>query len=111
MTRVGGTKAKAESRAAEVLSARSIDQSTVSFTPANPDTAVHAITTTYPEGSGFRRRAVVRISPRLDIDVRTMAPADIMDLVRETLIATGGLEYVDTYAQAVKGARRPDADA
>ena len=78
---------------------------------ANPDAAVHAITTTYPAGGGFRRRAVVRISPRLDIDVRTMAPADIMELVRETLIATGGLEYVDTYAQAVKGARRPDADA
>ncbi|MCI0643202.1 MAG: pilus assembly protein [Gemmataceae bacterium] len=37
VTRVGGTKAKAENRAAEVLSARSIDQSTVSFTPANPD--------------------------------------------------------------------------
>lgn len=78
---------------------------------ANPDAAVHAITTTYPDGGGFRRRAVVRISPRLDIDVRTMAPADIMELVRETLIATGGLEYVDTYAQAVKGARRPDPDA
>jgi Flp pilus assembly protein TadG len=38
MTRVGGTKIKAESRATEVLSARSIDQSTISFTPANPDT-------------------------------------------------------------------------
>jgi Flp pilus assembly protein TadG len=38
MTRVGGTKAKAESRATQVLSARSIDQSTVSFAPANPDT-------------------------------------------------------------------------
>ena len=38
VTRVEGTKAKAESRATEVLSARSIDQSTVSFTPANPDT-------------------------------------------------------------------------
>jgi Flp pilus assembly protein TadG len=37
MTRVGGTKVKAESRATEVLSARSIDQSTISFTPANPD--------------------------------------------------------------------------
>ena len=38
MTRVGGTKVKAESRATEVLSARSIDQSTISFMPANPDT-------------------------------------------------------------------------
>ena len=38
LTRVGGTKAKAESRAAEVLSARSIDQSTITFTPADPDT-------------------------------------------------------------------------
>jgi Flp pilus assembly protein TadG len=37
MTRVGGTKAKAENRATEVLSARSIDQTTISFTPTNPD--------------------------------------------------------------------------
>jgi Flp pilus assembly protein TadG len=37
LTRVGGTKAKAESRATEVLSARSIDSSSISFTPASPD--------------------------------------------------------------------------
>jgi Flp pilus assembly protein TadG len=37
MTRVGGTKSKAENRATEVLSARSIDQTTISFTPTNPD--------------------------------------------------------------------------
>ncbi len=40
-----------------------------------------------------------------------MAPAHVMDVVREALITTGGLTYVDTYAQAVKGARRPVADA
>jgi hypothetical protein len=34
-----------------------------------------------------------------------------MDVVREALISTGGLTYVDTYAQAVKGARRPDSGA
>jgi 1-acyl-sn-glycerol-3-phosphate acyltransferase len=78
---------------------------------ANPDAPVHAIATTYPAGGRFRRRAVVRISPRLDIDTRTMAPNDIMDVVREALISAGGLTYVDTYAQAVKGARRPDAGA
>jgi hypothetical protein len=27
--------------------------------------------------------------------------------MREALITTGGLAYVDTYAQAVKGARAP----
>jgi Flp pilus assembly protein TadG len=37
LTRVGGTKVKAENRATEVLSARSIDQSTISFTPTNAD--------------------------------------------------------------------------
>jgi len=37
LTRIGGTKVKAESRANQVLSARSIDQSTISFSPANPD--------------------------------------------------------------------------
>ena len=74
---------------------------------ANPDVPVHAITTTYPSGGGARRRAVVRISPRLPIDVRTMPPADVMEVMREALIATGGLAYVDTYAQAVKGARAP----
>ena len=56
---------------------------------ANPDVAVHAITTTYPTGGRLRRRAVVRISPRLDIDTRTMAPAHVMDVMREALISTG----------------------
>jgi Flp pilus assembly protein TadG len=37
LTRVGGTKVKAENRATEVLTARSIDQSTINFTPTNPD--------------------------------------------------------------------------
>jgi 1-acyl-sn-glycerol-3-phosphate acyltransferase len=77
---------------------------------ANPDVPVHAITTTYPPGGRLRRRAVVRISPRLDIDTRTMEPAHIMDVVREAMISTGNLTYVDVYAQAVKGARRPAAE-
>jgi Flp pilus assembly protein TadG len=37
VSRVGGTKVKAENRAVQVLSARSIDQPTVTFSPANPD--------------------------------------------------------------------------
>ena len=37
VTRVGGTKAKAENRANQILAARSIDQPTIGFSPANPD--------------------------------------------------------------------------
>jgi Flp pilus assembly protein TadG len=37
VSRGGGTKVKAENRAVQVLSARSIDQPTVTFSPANPD--------------------------------------------------------------------------
>lgn len=77
----------------------------------NPDVPVHAISTTYPTDGRFRRRAVVRISPPLDIDTRTMAPAHIMDVVRETLITIGDLPYVDVYAQGVKGARQRRAGA
>jgi Flp pilus assembly protein TadG len=40
LTRVGGTKTKAENRVVQVLSARSIDQSTITFSPANPDAVV-----------------------------------------------------------------------
>jgi 1-acyl-sn-glycerol-3-phosphate acyltransferase len=83
----------------------------IALLEANPDVPVHAITTTYPEAGRGRRKAVVRISPRLALDPRTMDPDAIVDLLRETLIATGGLAYVDQYAQAVKGARRPEAGA
>jgi Flp pilus assembly protein TadG len=39
ITRVGGTKANADLRANQILTARSIDKSTISYSPSNPNVA------------------------------------------------------------------------
>jgi Flp pilus assembly protein TadG len=39
VTRVGGTKANADVRANQILTARSIDKSTISYSPSNPNAA------------------------------------------------------------------------
>lgn len=71
---------------------------------ANPDVPVHVITTTYPGRRHGRERVEVRLSPRLEIDPRRMGPDEITCLLRDALVATGGLEYVDVYARDVKAA-------
>lgn len=40
VTRAGGTKAEAERRADQILSARSLDKTSISFSPANPEAAL-----------------------------------------------------------------------
>jgi 1-acyl-sn-glycerol-3-phosphate acyltransferase len=69
---------------------------------ANPDVAVHAIATTYAERPRRRRLATVRISERLPIDARSMAPDDIARVIRESLCDLGHLGYVNQYAFVVK---------
>lgn len=72
---------------------------------ANPDVPVHTITTTYLGSSRGRHQAQVRVSPALPIDTRTMEADAIVDVIRDSLLHDGGMEYVDAYARDVKANR------
>jgi 1-acyl-sn-glycerol-3-phosphate acyltransferase len=76
---------------------------------AHPDVPVYAVATTYPEGSGFRRKARVRFSAPLAIDPRTMTGDEIVAVIRDALVELGGLTYVDVPAFVAKA--RADREA
>ena len=68
----------------------------------NPEVPVHAVATTYGDGSWGRRLATVRISPRLPVDPTTMSGQEMTDVVRDALVDLGGFTYVNQYAFVVK---------
>jgi 1-acyl-sn-glycerol-3-phosphate acyltransferase len=68
----------------------------------HPDVPVHAVATTYPEGGRLRRRARVRYSPPLPLDLRTMSDDEVIAVVRDALLELGGLTYVDVPAFVAK---------
>jgi 1-acyl-sn-glycerol-3-phosphate acyltransferase len=76
---------------------------------ARPEVPVHAICTTYPESSGFRRRIEVRLSAPLPVDVKTMTGDEITDIIKDALIELGELRYVDESAAAAKRRRATEA--
>jgi len=71
---------------------------------ADPDVPVHVVTTTY-DRSRRRTRATARISPRVDLDARTQSGDDLVAALRDALVRTGDLRYVDEYAVAAKARR------
>ena len=75
----------------------------------SPDVPVHTITTTYLGSRRGRRRVEVRLSPPLPIDSRTMDADQIVGIITDSLLADGGMDFVDAYARDVK-ARRAAAD-
>jgi 1-acyl-sn-glycerol-3-phosphate acyltransferase len=72
---------------------------------ANPDVAVHAVTMAYEKRPGGRVRVSGHISPPITLDSRTATPDELTRTLTEAMIATGGQEYVDEYAQTVKKQR------
>lgn len=68
----------------------------------SPDVPVHAIATTYLGTRFGRHRVRVHISPRLPIDVATMHPNEIVDVVTNALLEAGGMPYVDSFARDLK---------
>lgn len=70
---------------------------------ATPDVPVHTITTTYHGRRRGRRQVEVRLSRPLPIDARTMDADTIVGIIRDSLLADGGMEYVDAYARDIKG--------
>jgi len=73
---------------------------------ANPDVPVHVVTTQY-ENRSFPRRIQVRIrvSEPLPVAPRAISADELTAVVRDALLALGGQEYVDTYAQDVKAGK------
>jgi 1-acyl-sn-glycerol-3-phosphate acyltransferase len=76
---------------------------------ANPDVAVHAVTMSYTKRRGRRTLVTGRVSPPIALDSRTATPEQMTTLLRDAMLALGGQDYVDEYAQTVK--RRRDVPA
>ncbi|MDQ1631240.1 MAG: 1-acyl-sn-glycerol-3-phosphate acyltransferase, partial [Frankiaceae bacterium] len=72
---------------------------------ANPDVAVHAVTMAYEKRPRRRVRVWGHISPAIALDSRNATPEELTRILTEAMIATGGQEYVDEYAQSVKKQR------
>jgi 1-acyl-sn-glycerol-3-phosphate acyltransferase len=72
---------------------------------SSPDSPVHAVTVAYERRGWRRTRVSVRVSEPLAVDVRTMSPQELTDVVRDSLLALGGQRYEDTFARDVKKAR------
>ena len=72
---------------------------------ASPDVPVHTIATTYLGSRHGRKQVEIRLSAPLPIDARTMDADEIVAVIRDSLLAHGGMEYVDAYARDVKAAR------
>jgi 1-acyl-sn-glycerol-3-phosphate acyltransferase len=69
----------------------------------NPGVPVHVVTTSYgPPGRMRRIPVTVRVSHALPIDVDTMSPDTIVEMLRETMLQLSGQTYVDRYARDVK---------
>lgn len=73
---------------------------------ANPDVPVHVVVTRYERRPRRRTRVDLRISERLPLDPRAMPADELTARVRDALLETGGLAYVDRYARDVKAELR-----
>jgi 1-acyl-sn-glycerol-3-phosphate acyltransferase len=73
---------------------------------ANPDVPVHVVVARYEPRPRRRTRVDLRISARLPLDPRAMSADELTAQVRDALVETGGLDYVDRYARDVKAERR-----
>lgn len=71
---------------------------------ANPDVAVHAVTMAYEKRPGRRTLVTGRVSAPLELD-HTAEPDALANRLRDEMLALGGQEYVDEYAQTVKRRR------
>lgn len=71
---------------------------------ANPDVPVYALATRYTPRPRHRTHVEIRISPRLELDCRTMTADELTDAVRDALLGLGGQTYIDVYARDAKRA-------
>ena len=69
---------------------------------SHPEVPVHAITTTYGAKKFGRQRVCVHLSKRLLIDVSSMSAAHIVDVIKNEILESGGMAYVDAFARDIK---------
>lgn len=72
----------------------------------NPGMPVHAVVTRYQRRPYRRTLVTMRISEPLALDPATMTAIELTEVVRDGLLRTGGLGYVDVYARDAKVARQ-----
>lgn len=70
----------------------------------NPDIPVHAVTATYAKGRAGRTRVLIRASEPLPLTPE-MSGQELVDTVRDALLRTGNLGYVDVHARDAKAGR------
>jgi 1-acyl-sn-glycerol-3-phosphate acyltransferase len=78
---------------------------------AHPEVPAYAVTTAYTRRPRRRTHVQVRVSPRLALDPSTMAPDEIIAVVRDALLELGGQTYVDESAHQVKTNRARSSGA
>jgi 1-acyl-sn-glycerol-3-phosphate acyltransferase len=71
---------------------------------SNPGIPVHVVTTRYEKRGRGRQRVEVRLSEPLPADLWSMEPDQIVTVVREALLSTGGMPYVEAYGRDIKAA-------
>jgi 1-acyl-sn-glycerol-3-phosphate acyltransferase len=71
----------------------------------NPDVPVHAVTMSYHRARWRRTRVTGRVSAPIDLDRTTATADELTGALTEALLALGGQDYVDEYAQTVKRRR------
>jgi 1-acyl-sn-glycerol-3-phosphate acyltransferase len=69
---------------------------------SNPGVPVHAIATTYLGTKFGRKRVEVNLSAPLPIDVATMHPNEVVEIMKNSLLDLGGMDYVDAFARDLK---------
>ena len=69
---------------------------------SNPAVPVHAITTVYGGKRFGRREVTVTLSEPLDVDTVTMDPEAIVEVIRDSILQAGGMDYVDAFARDIK---------
>ena len=63
---------------------------------------MHAIATTYLGTKFGRKRVEVNLSAPLPIDVATMHPNEVVEIMKNSFLDLGGMDYVDAFARDLK---------
>ncbi|MCH9677709.1 MAG: hypothetical protein K0U30_08880 [Actinomycetia bacterium] len=67
---------------------------------SNPGVPVHAIATTYLGTKFGRKRVEVNLSAPLPIDVATMHPNEVVEIMKNSFLDLGGMDYVDAFGRS-----------
>jgi len=69
---------------------------------AHPEVPVHTITTIYGDKKFGRQKVSVHLSEQLPIDLTTMTGNEVVEVVKNSILEAGGMDYVDVFAREIK---------